>query len=202
VWSLELITAPTGETVTVPQVRAHSRLSALTPDEESDVVVKIAAAVAECENFTGRQLLQATWELKLASWCEEGIYRDGVLRLPKPPLLSVSSVKYLDPNGVEITWSSSEYVVVNSPSPHAQRAHLFPAYGIVWPAVRYQPGAIKVRFVAGYGAAETAIPRALTQGVLLRVAEMYERREEQTIGSIVASNMLTAERLWWPFRTY
>jgi uncharacterized phiE125 gp8 family phage protein len=204
VWSLSLITPPTALALTEDQAKAHSRIDpSVTVD---DVAIKVAAAIAACEGFTARQLITATWELWLSSWYEPEIYQPsncgdpGVIWLPKPPAQSITSVKYLNGSGIDVTMGASEYVLVAGSGPLAQRAGLFPAYGTAWPTNRAQAASIKIRFVAGYGASHTTVPPELTQGMLLWFGELYERREEQTTGAAIAHNSIGAERLWWPFR--
>lgn len=203
-WSLELITPPTALALTEDQARAHSRIDPALVD--ASIAVKAAAAIAACEGYTGRQLVTATWELRLSTWYECGIYRTsgpggpGVIRIPLPPLQSLTSVKYLDEDGVETTLAALAYVVSLGSGPKAPRAGIFPAYGTVWPTARVQPGSIKVRFVAGYGAAATAVPPELTQGMLLWFGESYERREEATIGASQSTNQRAAEDCWHPYR--
>jgi len=171
-----------------------------------DIAIKVAAAIATCEEFTARQLVTATWELRLSTWCEPGVSRPSnvggpeVIRIPRPPFASLTSIIYLDENGAPITMAASEYTLVSGSGPKAPRAELFPAYGTTWPTNRVQPASIKIRFVAGYGATNATVPPELTAGMLLWFGELYERREEQTIGNITADNTITAERLWWPFR--
>jgi len=204
-WSLELITPPAAATPALSegQCRAHSRIDPAVPGD--DIAAKQLAAISACEGFTGRQLATATWELWLSTWYEPGIYRasgcgPGVIRVPRPPLqLPLTSITYLDEDGVSTVLASSAYVVSAGSGPAAPRAEIFPAYATTWPTARVQPGAIKIRFSAGYGATHAAVPPELTQGMLLWFGELYERREEQTIGTIT-DNAITAERLWWPFR--
>jgi uncharacterized phiE125 gp8 family phage protein len=206
VWSLSLITPPAALALTEDQAKAHSRIDPAVPT--ADLATKVAAAIAACEGFTGRQLITATWELWLSSWYEPGIYQPscregaGVIWLPKPPAASITSIKYLDGDGVEQTLAPSAYVLVAGGGPLAQRAGLFPAYGTAWPTNRAQAASIKVKFVAGYGSSYADVPPELTQGMLAWFAELYERREEQTVGTTVAANAITARRLWWPYRAF
>jgi len=205
-WSLELITPPAAATpaLTEGQCKAHSRIDASVPAD--DIAVKQLAAIVACEDFTGRQLAAATWELRLSTWCEPGISRPSnvggpeVIRIPRPPFVSLTSIVYLDENGAPITMAASEYTLVFGSGPKAPRADLFPAYGTSWPTNRAQPASIKIRFVAGYGPGHATVPPELTAGMLLWFGELYERREEQTIGAAVAQNVIGAERLWWPYR--
>jgi uncharacterized phiE125 gp8 family phage protein len=207
VWFLSLITPPTALALTEAQARAHSRIDPSLPAD--DLATKIAAAIAACEGFTGRQLVNATWELWLSSWYDQAIYQPascgtspGVIWLPKPPVASITSIKYLDGDGVEQTMNPSDYVLVAGAGPLAQRAGIFPAYGAAWPTNRLQAASIKIRFVAGYGVDSSYVPAELTQGMLAWFAELYERREEQTVGAVVTPNVVTARRLWWPYRAF
>jgi uncharacterized phiE125 gp8 family phage protein len=225
VWRLALITAPTKEplgaygTGTPPpwdlrgDVYKHLRLEQTTEMGPEDTWLQAAVATArsQCETFTGRQLIDATWELVLDSWWEEGLYRNGFLLIPRPPLRSITSVKYLDGNGVEQTLAASAYlaetqgggVPATAPIPEAcQRGRLYLKYGETWPTIQCQAEAVRIRFVAGYGTDPASVPLALRQGMLQLIAEMYERREEAIVGGVLTPGLITAHRLWWPFRAW
>jgi uncharacterized phiE125 gp8 family phage protein len=206
VWSLALITAPAAAPLDrVIEVYPHCRLEpeAISEDQNDLLDAAIDAARAQCEAFTNRQLINATWELVLDSWFEGGIFREGALWLPRPPHQSITSIKYLDESGVEQTWSTDDWdhdIPAAPGSPTQQRSRVWPAYGKTWPQTRCQPASVKVRFVSGYGGSHAAVPPALKKGMLLVVGELHESRELQITGTIVAQNTLSAERLWWPFR--
>lgn len=193
--TLSLITAPTDDPVSVDEAVLHARVEDSTA-EASDIELKLAAAVRNRESYVQRQLMPATWELWLHAWptC-------GIIWLPKPPLQSVTWIKYIDSNGVEQTWDSAEYVVVAPAGPRAGRGYVHLAYGESFPAARSQPNAIKVRFVAGYADAD-AVPAEIKQAILLTFGEMYAQREEQTVGTIVATNLRAADNLCSSFRVF
>ena len=203
-WSLSLITPPAAEPLSVDdgQVKAHLRLDPDLAPQDALLSAAITTARQNCETFTGRQLITATWELWMESWYEEGICREGVLYLPSPPVTGITSITYLDSNDVAQTWAADQYVTVFPAGPQASRAQVFPAYGVVWPTALCQPASIKIRFTAGYGAAGTTVPAGLRQGMLLELGEMYDRRELATVGTTQSPNFITAERLWWPFRSF
>lgn len=193
-WALSLITPPGTDPVSEAQAQGHARiLVSDTVTESVDIKTKITAATQDRERFTGRQFVTATWELWLDSWPSS-----GVIAIPKPPLLTVVSIKYIDQDGTEQTWSSVDYLVVAPAGPAAQHGFVALGYGKSWPSVRSQRAAIKVRFTAGYGAAE-AVPAALKQAVLLVFGEMYDHREDQAFDQ---STMRTADRLCWPYRAF
>jgi uncharacterized phiE125 gp8 family phage protein len=172
----------------------HARIDE-PADDILDITAKVAAAVSDRESFTGRQFVSATWELWLDSWPI-----DGIIRIPKPPLSSITSIKYIDTNGAEQTWSSSNYTVVAPAGPNAQHGYVVPAYGLSFPSIRAVPNAIKVRFVAGYGL-PAAVPDVFKQAIKLTFSEMYAFREEQFAGS-VSKNLRAADALCWPFRAF
>ena len=201
-WTLSLVTPPALDPLDIIEAEEHCRLD---PDlAPQDVLLQGAmkAAALNCETFTRRQLITATWELWMDSWHEEGVYRDGALLVPRPPLASVTNVRYIDTAGVEQVWpaGATGYLTQIPAGPQAPRGRIYPAYGVPWPTIRCQPGAVKVLFLAGYGLEPALVPAGLRNGMLLEVAEMYERRELLTIGTISTPNMITAERLWWPYR--
>lgn len=219
-WRLSLITAPTKEPLGIygsgtpaawdlrGDVYQHLRLTPTTDMAPLDPMLKGMVAVARvaCEAFTGRQLMDATWELILDSWWEEGIYRDGALHIPLPPLRTITSVKYLDTGGTEQTLGATTYLAETQATAtvdvHCQKGRLYLKYAEQWPSLRCQPEAVKIRFTCGYGSDPASVPWALRQGMLLMIGEMYERREVSVVGGIITPAAITAERLWWPFRAW
>jgi uncharacterized phiE125 gp8 family phage protein len=178
----------------------HSRIDSASVAEDELISSLISAAASACETFTGRQLITATWDVWLDSWWEKGIYQDGALLIPYPPLQTITHVKYVDTEGTLQTWDPAERIEEIPTGEKAQKARIVPAYGIAWPSIRRQPKAVQIRFVAGYGASAASIPTALKQGMLLRFGEFYDRREESSLGVSVMPNLKAAEALWWPFR--
>lgn len=99
--------------------------------------------------------------------------------LPKPPLRAVVSLRYVDAAGDWQTLDPASYQVAD-----AEPAFIVPAYGLVWPAVRWQPAAIEVTYRAGYGAA-AEIPATARQAVALLVGHYYANREAVTAGTMM-----------------
>jgi len=105
------------------------------------------------ETFTHRAFITQTWDDKRDGFpCE-----DNFLELPLAPLISLTSVTYVDPAGVTQTLSASLYTVDAPVGPKARPGRVVLAYGQVWPSTRDVVNAVVVRFVAGYGAA-AAVP--------------------------------------------
>ena len=187
---LQLITAPGAEPVTSAEVKTHSRIDTSADDAYIDTL--IVSARKSIETLTGRALINQTWDLSMD--LEPGL---SILRLPLPPLSSVTSIKYYSEADVESTYATTNYRVDTSDS---QGGRISLRDGRTWPTdMRYTNGLI-VRFVAGYGAAGSNVPEPLRHAIKLLAAHWYENREPVNIGNIVNEIQLMIEHLCWPFK--
>ncbi len=188
--ALVLITPPATEPVTLEEAKLHCRVD----HAEEDALIEgfVTAAREYAEAFTHRAFVPQTWERVL------GVF-PAVIRLPKPPLLGVESITYLDPDGVVQTLDPAVYQVVGEAEPAA----VLPAHGPCWPAVQPRPGAVRIRFRAGYPKDATGvllIPRGITTAIRLLVGHWYANRETVVVGASVSDVPHTMEMLLWPFR--
>lgn len=163
----KLITAPTVEPIDVATLKAWCRIDA--SDEDAILTgLCIPAARQACETATGRALITQTWEAVLDAWPAS-----SAIELLRAPVLAITSVKYIDTNGVEQTLDSSAYALDKDSEP----GWLLPAYGTDWPEARDTANAIRVRYTAGYGAAASDVPQALRMWIALHAAASYQTRE-------------------------
>ncbi len=169
--SLVVTTAPASEPVSLAEARAHLRLTG--DDDEQSVTNYLMAARQFVENYIGRALINRTYDFKLDwGWpCRDLIKR---IVLPMPPLVSVTSINYIDTTGTSQLLASNQYQVTLG----NVYGSIVEAYAVTWPSVRNQVDAITVRFVAGYG---TTAPDAVRQAILLMTGHMYENREAAAI---------------------
>ena len=181
---LNLITAPTVKPVTVADVAAQVRAD-LTA-ESTLVDLYIAAVTAKAENFIKRALVNQTWELTLDHFpivsCDlmgvrDPAYIPNKISLPLAPVQSITSIKYIDVDGVQQTLTGTEYTLT-ADDPNC----VVPAYGKTWPSARLQPGSVTIRYVAGYGATSASVPESIRAWILMNVASLYENRESVTVG--------------------
>jgi uncharacterized phiE125 gp8 family phage protein len=170
-WSLKLVTAPTLLAVSPAEAKAQARVD--IDDDDLLLERKIRAATEAAQVVQNRALLTSTWRLSMDYFpCWE-------IRLPMPPLQSVTSITYVDSAGSTQTLSASTYIVDTDAEP----GRVTPAYGLVWPSVRVQPGSVKITYIAGYTAA-SLIPETTREDILVLAASRYEHRESAVVGTI------------------
>lgn len=163
--------APTTEPVSVDEVKDHLRVRFDTDD--TLLGLYIGAARQWAEAYTQRQLITATWRLELESFPSE-------ILVPHPPLASVTSITYTDAAGASQTLGASIYQtdIVSTPG------RIKPSYGNSWPATRSGVyGAVKLTYVAGYGAA-SSVPDDIKLALKQLVGHWYALREPVVIGTI------------------
>lgn len=193
--SLSLITAPTEPVLTLQQAKWQCKIGEDVHEEDgflSDFI--IPAAEQRAETDTNRQLLTAVYELTLQGFpCD-------FIDIPKPPLVSVGFIKYLDTAGVLQTWSSLNYVVTAPAGPRCGRGRIDWAYGATLPVTLDQQNAVVVRFTAGYGT-PPSVPAMLKGAILLDIGMLYAHREEFVIGTIIA-RLPRVQEVYQSFRSY
>lgn len=110
----------------------------------------------------------------------------GAIVLPNGPVISVTSIAYVDVNGANQTV--------------AAHLRLFdtitPVYGAVWPSTRDQLGAVTITYQAGMmaGSPLTLEREDIKSGIKLTLGDIWEHREGMILGAPIAVNP-TVERL-------
>jgi len=140
---LQLYTPPVGAPVSDTAAKLHARID--TDADDALVTPMVEAAVDWCEKFEGRSYMIRTYKAYLDGFQNE-VY------LPYPPLISVSSVQYVDSNGDTQTLSSSYYTVDTTSTP----GRVYLAYNYSWPMTRDVPKSVTITYVAGYATTFTA----------------------------------------------
>lgn len=188
-YSLRVTVAPTVEPVTLEEAKLHLRVDDDNTTEDDLIESLITVAREHAEAFTNRAFLQQTLRMKMDEF-------PCVIQLPRPQLISVSSIQYVDTAGVTQTLSASLYRVDSDSDP----ARITPAYGQSWPSTQDITGAVTVTYVAGYGAAATAVPTGIRQAILMLIGTLYENREDIIAGVSAMELPLTSRVLLQPYR--
>jgi uncharacterized phiE125 gp8 family phage protein len=193
---LRLITAPAAEPVAIQTAKEHLRLGADATD--TGLVSDMLRAAREAvEAYTGRSLMPQTWQLRLPAFPPS----DAAIRIPAAPIISVTELLIVAPDGAETVVATDQYQVETPSGPQAAPAQILPAYDTSWPETRERTlGAVRVKFHAGYANA-AAVPYALKAGVLLFLTELYEQREASAprppADIPAVRRLLDPFRVWW-----
>jgi len=161
------------EPVTLAEAKQHCRLSSDTTEDEH-VTSLIKSAREYCENYTRRALAGQTLELLLNTFPT-----GNSIEIPKPPLVSVSSVKYKDSDGVEHTMPTSDYIVDTDQI----FGRVVLGYNKSWPVFTpYPVNPVRIRFEAGYSYVD--FPESIKHAIKLIVGHWYENREAVLTGTV------------------
>ena len=182
-WSL--VTAPQTEPLTTQEAKDHLRVTNSDDDAYIDELVTNAREWAESN--TERAFITQTWDYFL-----DAFPADGFFRLPFPPLISVTSVKYTYSYVQQATFASSKYFVDTASEP----GRIYLNLNESWPSdtLRVRNG-VEVQFDAGYGAASSDIPKRAKQLIYLLIGHWYINREALITGTISKEIGLAVESL-------
>lgn len=197
---VEVVTPPASEPLSVAEARAHLRLGDDT-SQDDQLARWIATARERVEAKLGRALITQTldvyWDrfpgvaggyylrsVRECGWDHPGFMpAPQAIALPRPPLQSVSSIKYLDESGVLQTLDPSKYRVLASTF---KPGKIEPALNQQWPTTAALSDAVTIRIVAGYGTSSASVPAAIRSAMLLIVGHYFEHREEVIDGPLPA----------------
>jgi uncharacterized phiE125 gp8 family phage protein len=181
--SLTLVTPPGSEPVTLSQARDQVLVTDSAHDGYlADLIVYAREAA---ERHTGRRLISQIWTLSRDAWPA-----DGIVRMPLPPLVVVSEIRYLDTEGELRVLSPEQYQV------HVASGRVAPAPDSEWPEISDQHlGAVEIDFVAGYGATGDAVPMPIRRAILVEIGNHFAHRESVIVGTNTAEIQTMAARL-------
>lgn len=157
--SVNLITEPASEPVTLAEVKLQCRIDGT--DDDALITSLITSARQSCEHMLGRSLMTQTWEVVLDA------FPDTDIELPNPPAIAITSIKYIDAiTANEVTLATNQYSLDKDSEP----AWVMPAYGVEWPSTLGVANAVRVRYTAGYA----VVPEAIKNWIKLAVKELYD----------------------------
>lgn len=193
--ALRRISEPEQEPFTLDEVKAHLRVS--HADEDAVITLLIRAVRRAAEEWLGRALVEQTFELVLDAFpCRE-------IRMPRPPLLTIESIKYDDADGNEQTLDVADYDVDTASQP----GWVVPTD--TWPSTITAINAVRIRFTAGYAASgdsptdlASGVYEDIKAGMLLLLAHYYANKEAVLVGQGAVALPMGVEWLWQPYRIY
>lgn len=179
--NLRLITAPTVEPVAVETAKLYLRVDGT--EDNALITSLIKAAREKGEELARRAFITQTWEMTLDAW------PNGYLKLYRPPLQSITSVKYLDNASVEHLWTDYVFDIRNEPGV------LF--FETIPGDALFESGAILIRYQAGFGNDESSVPEGIKNAILSLVAYWYENRESLGVPAGIRSMFMSERAVWF-----
>jgi len=149
-------------------------------------ITRLISQAAELgEAYTNRVFITRTFTLTLDQfptgripWWDgtrEGTVRafagDGIITIPKPPLVSVQSVQYYTLANTLETVDPITYYVDASSEP----ARIILNLGATWPTNTRDRAAVLVNYTAGYGGSAASVPTAVQAAIMSHVRDTVER---------------------------
>lgn len=176
------ITPPENLPVSLPMAKANMRVDG--DDMDALITSWIKGIVVALEHEIGQCLIEQTWRVMLDCF-------PVALKLPHP-VMSVTSVKYFDIDGTELTLDPAAYRLWRA----QYQSHLMPALGGAWPTTL--AGAdVTVEVVCGYGVAPEDVPENVQLYILAKLVEQFDpatRLERDTVQSAFVDRLLDACR--------
>lgn len=168
------------EALSLVDVKLH--LNVTFPDDDTLIDSMISAAREWAETHTEKAIVDqevTAYYTRLS----------GALTLPLGNATAVESIVYLDDDGAEQTVGDIYLLTKGTPN----RIKLKP--GEQWPSTNGQEDGVVVTYTAG----SAFIPHRTRVALQMMVADMYEHRESQFVGTIRTDNE-TFNRLLFPLR--
>jgi uncharacterized phiE125 gp8 family phage protein len=198
-YGISVITPPAQEPVDLDLLK--TMVGANTEDEDALLSHFARSARETFERMAGVSIITQTLKLSLNSWTRNELYTPwrsvvypyltpsslGTVYLPKPPLVSVSSVQYYDTANALQTLSSTNYSVITDQRPGLLK--LNPQ--VVWPILSTTKfPKVLITYVAGNTADQ--VPSAIRQAILAQAASWYVNRDTSTL----APGFITLVNTW------
>lgn len=194
------IDGPVVEPVTLAETKKHLRVDSDLQEEDALIEDCIIAARLSLEDKYKIRLVTQTVELRMDyfgeqqdhtsygwwGWNSLYSYR-GIWGWPwwnaievQPPLQSVTSIQYYDPENQLQTFPADSYDTARKQS---NPAFIFPLPGKQWPLTAPRPDAVIVTYVAGWTDPKK-VPLDIKQALKLLIGHFYNNREQFVLGTV------------------
>ena len=176
---------PDFDILTLSEVKTHLRIGACDTSEDLLIQGLMVTAQEQAESILWRSLSLRDYDAYMQAWPDRCF-----IRLPYPPLNTVTLVEYTDNNGVTRVFDGYTLDTVSVPG------RLVLKHGQSWPC--FTPATanpIHIKFNAGYGK-ET--PATIKAAMLLLIGNLYENRGDTGH----ETNSRAIDNLLMPYRVF
>lgn len=160
---------PTSEPLSLIEAKQWLRID--HDDEDALVEALIQTARDQVEEYTARSLVNRVITLKLD---RSEIARPAIW-LPYGPVSTITSVTYYTTDDVGTVESANDYYLAGDRLVHEG----------AWTWER-DWAAVTIVYTAGYGAYGSAVPSGLTHALRMLLSDLYEVRQSEVVGTIIA----------------
>jgi uncharacterized phiE125 gp8 family phage protein len=199
-WQVNRVTTATGAAslpITLAELKAHLRITHSAEDAYLTRCLSIGTARAEA--YLGVAMVNRTLDLYLnqVRRALPGLTISGdslrVIALPQAPLSSVTGVYTYDRDDTEAALAAGDYTVSGVGDP-ANRGEVVLDADYAWPTDLREASAVRVRYVAGFGATAASVPEDYKQAALVMAAAFFANRGDCPDGA-----MAPVETILQPF---
>ncbi len=196
---------PGVEPVTLEEAKLQLRVDFTADDSLITSLITTARQAAElyCERVFNDQ----TWELffDFLGNVRETPWWDGVqegavntffptqITIPMPPLKSIVEITSFNDDDVETVFDASNYQVSTYKGDNPPQGRVTLRRDASWPIGTRNADALKIEFIAGYGALPDDVPKQIRTAILEEIAFRYVNRGDcldPAIASSIAMGML------------
>ena len=149
----------------------------------------IKAVIRFVETYTERAFINQTWTMTLPGFPKKWKYNEkGAIFLPKGQTGTVTSLKYRDVDGVEVTLVEDTHYRVITSSPDYGVIEPLQAYTNWYSTSTYFTDAVEVVWVCGEGASLNATEFSeVISGCMILIGELYASRQINIPGNYTES---------------
>lgn len=163
--SWKVTTQPAIEPVTLEDAKTFARIDG--DDEDEMLTGFIKGTRQRTESYLGRALISQTITMVMDWW--PGV----VIKLPRPPLISITSVSTVDEDDAATVYASSNYYIMIQSTP----GQLVLKQGVTHPYNTARDyGGYKIIYLAGYGIGSASVPQTIANAIMMWVTICYEDR--------------------------
>lgn len=166
--SLTLVT-PAEPIVSLAEIKQHVRADFNDDDSYLESLVAVATEhLNGKDGITGQSFGVQTWDYVLDTFPAGVGPTEGGIELPLPPLVSVTYVRYIDPDtGLEVELVAGTDYEVDT---YSQPGWVLPSTA-GWPTPMETINAVRIRYVAGN------VPVRIKHVIMLHAGHLYKYRE-------------------------
>lgn len=186
--TLQLITPPTLELVTLAEMKGHLKIEPDDTSEDTLIAAYTRAAISHLDGYKG----VLGWCLGAQTWLlAYDRFPDGPIRLPIGPLIEVVGIEYADAGGAYVTLPDTAYTVDSVADP----GWIVPVG--TWPSVD-GTNAVRITFRVGHESAADRRLDGVKAIVMLMVGHWHKNREAvgeaMSVVPMSAADLIAAHR--------